>query len=227
VGLDAFSVPMQGAGAGRAEHRMLYTALLYTPQKEHSRYLVGFELDSLAAQVRTQTRALGIQQVSELIVVTDGGNGLEEALQRHLAEDLTTIRDWYHAAEHLCDFAKVRHARDDEARQRWLDNERPRALGECGQHAYLRVVHSADLFRPCLFGTLVGCAADALSLLVLTLLSAVSAADSFSSPNVAQFDLGIRETHALLFGSRVQTKVSGKSADSGSLVSYLVRARVI
>jgi len=37
------------------------------------------------------------------------GNGLEEALQRHLAEDLTTILDWYHAAEHLGDFAKVWH----------------------------------------------------------------------------------------------------------------------
>src|SRR5207237_571739 len=31
VGLDAFSVPMQGPGASKAPHRMLYTALLYTP----------------------------------------------------------------------------------------------------------------------------------------------------------------------------------------------------
>src|SRR5437867_3275405 len=40
VGLDAFSVPMQGPRAGAAEHRMLYTALLYTPDKKHTRYLV-------------------------------------------------------------------------------------------------------------------------------------------------------------------------------------------
>lgn len=119
VGLDAFSVPMQGMGAGKAEHRMLYTALLYTPQKEHSRYLVDFDLDGLAEQVRGQARAVGLTQVSDLIAVTDGGNGLEEALQRHLADHLTTILDWYHAAEHLCDFAKVWHARDDEARQQW------------------------------------------------------------------------------------------------------------
>jgi len=119
IGLDAFSVPMQGPGAGKAEHRMLYTALLYTPQKEHTRYLVDFDLDALAEQVRAQARAVGLVQVSELIAVTDGGNGLEEALQRHLAENLTTILDWYHAAEHLCDFAKVWHARDDEARQQW------------------------------------------------------------------------------------------------------------
>jgi len=121
VGLDAFSVPMQGPGAAKAEHRMLYTALLYTPEKEHSRYLVDFELDALAEQVRAQARALGITEVSALIAVTDGGNGLEEALQRHLADNLTTILDWYHAAEHLGDFAKLWHARDEGARQQWTD----------------------------------------------------------------------------------------------------------
>ena len=119
VGLDAFSVPMQGPGAGKAEHRMLYTALLYTPGKEHTRYLVDFELDALAEQVRHQARALGLAQVSELIAITDGGNGLEEALQRNLAEDLRTILDWYHAAEHLADFAKAWLDRDESARQAW------------------------------------------------------------------------------------------------------------
>lgn len=119
VGLDAFSVPMQGPGASKAEHRMLYTALLYTPDKEHTRYLVDFELDTLAEQVRAQARALGVTQVSDLIAVTDGGNGLEEALQRHLADNLTTILDWYHAAEHLGDFAKAWHCRDETARQAW------------------------------------------------------------------------------------------------------------
>jgi HEPN domain-containing protein len=119
VGLDAFSVPMQGIGASKAEHRMLYTALLYTPNKEHTRYLVDFELETLAEQVRSQARALGVTEVSDLIAVTDGGNGLEEALQRHLAEHLITILDWYHAAEHICDFAKVWHASAEEARQQW------------------------------------------------------------------------------------------------------------
>jgi hypothetical protein len=119
VGLDAFSVPMQGMGAGKAEHRMLYTALLYTPEKEHSRYLVDFDLDGLAEQVRSQARAVGLTQVSDLIAVTDGGNGLEEALQRHLADSLTTILDWYHAAEHLCAFARVWHCREDEACRQW------------------------------------------------------------------------------------------------------------
>jgi uncharacterized protein UPF0236 len=144
VGLDAFSVPMQGPGAGKAEHRMLYTALLYTPGKEHTRYLVDFELDALAEQVRWQAGALGISQVSDLIAVTDGGNGLEEALQRNLAEDVTTILDWYHAAEHLCDFAKVWHARDEAAREQW-QAEAKGILYEQGGEALLAHLQALQL----------------------------------------------------------------------------------
>jgi hypothetical protein len=145
IGLDAFSVPMQGPGASKAEHRMLYTALLYTPQKEHTRYLVDFDLDALAAQVRAQARALGLRQVQQLIAVTDGGNGLEEALQRHLADNLTMILDWYHAAEHLCDFAKVWHARDEVARQQWAEQAKG-LLYEQGGEALL--MHLQALVLP-------------------------------------------------------------------------------
>lgn len=144
VGLDAFSVPMQGVQASKAEHRMLYTALLYTPKKEHTRYLVDFELDRLAEQVRSQARSLGIAQVSDLIAVTDGGNGLEEALQRHLAENLTAILDWYHAAEHICDFAKVWHAHDDEARVEW-QQEAKSLLYEQGGEALLAYLNAIEL----------------------------------------------------------------------------------
>ena len=144
VGLDAFSVPMQGPGAGKAEHRMLYTALLYTPGKEHTRYLVDFDLDALAEQVRWQARALGVAHVSELIAVTDGGNGLEEALQRNLAEDLRTILDWYHAAEHLADFAKAWLAREEAARQAWL-REATGILYERGGEALLAHLRALTL----------------------------------------------------------------------------------
>ncbi len=40
-------------------------------------------------------------------------------MQRHLAENLRTILDWYHAAQHLCDFAKVWHGEDEAARTQW------------------------------------------------------------------------------------------------------------
>lgn len=121
VGLDAFSVPMQGVLGMKAEHRMLYMALLYTPKKEHTRYLVDFELEALAEQIRSQARAVGLTDVSQLIAITDGGNGLEEALQRHLATNLTTILDWYHAAEHISDFAKVWLPGDEAPRTAWRE----------------------------------------------------------------------------------------------------------
>ena len=145
IGLDAFSVPMQGPGATQAEHRMLYTALVYTPNKEHTRYLVDFELDALAEQVRSQARACGVSQVQNLIAVTDGGNGLEEALQRHLADNLTTILDWYHAAEHVCKFAGVLHARDETVRKTW-EEEAKSILYEQGGEALL--THLGALVLP-------------------------------------------------------------------------------
>jgi hypothetical protein len=144
IGVDAFSVPMQGAGGGKAQHRMLYTALLYTPEKEHTRYLVDFELDDLAGLVRCQARALGVAQVSDLIAVTDGGNGLEEALQRHLADNLQTILDWYHAAEHICEFAKTWHALDEPAGTAWA-NEAKGILYEQGGEALLAHLQSIRL----------------------------------------------------------------------------------
>lgn len=137
VGLDAFSVPMQGIQGAKAEHRMLYTALLYTPKKEHTRYLVDFELDELAKQVRSQAGVVGLSDVSQLIAITDGGNGLEEALQRHLAENITTILDWYHAVEHLSDFAKVWHSDNDGLCEQWRE-EATGILFEQGGEALLR-----------------------------------------------------------------------------------------
>ena len=142
VGLDAFSVPMQGPEGAKAEHRMLYTALLYTPDKRHTRYLVDFDLDALAAQVRALAQALGVPQVSDLIAITDGGNGLEEALGRHLADNLQTILDWYHAAEHLHAFAAVWHARDAEAARRWSEGAKTVLYEEGGEPllAHLRAL---------------------------------------------------------------------------------------
>ena len=144
VGLDAFSVPMQGAGAGSAEHRMLYAALVYTPDKQHHRYLVDFELDVLAEQLRSQVRACGLKDVDQLVAITDGGNGLEEALQRHLSDGLITVLDWFHAAEHVCDFAKARYGPDDESRTKWAV-EAKGILYERGGEALLAHLHAVEL----------------------------------------------------------------------------------
>jgi hypothetical protein len=144
VGLDAFGVPMHGAGAGAAEHRMPYAALVYTPDQKHHRYLVDFEWDVLAEQWRSPVRACGLRDVGPLVAITDGGNGLEEALHRHLSDDPAAVRDWYHAAEHLCDFAAVRFGADEESRAGWAA-EAKGILYARGGEALLRHLRSVEL----------------------------------------------------------------------------------
>jgi len=112
LGLDAFSVPMQKSGGGRSEGRMLYTAILYTPDKKHSHYLVDFDLDRLAGQLRQAAVALGLSVAEQLIALTDAGNGIEAALRRHFTVDLLCILDWFHASEHLHAFAAALHAQE-------------------------------------------------------------------------------------------------------------------
>lgn len=119
LGLDAFSVPIQLSGGAKAEGRMLYTAILYTPDKSRSHYLVDFDLGRLVGQMRQAAVRFELGQANQLIALTDGGNGLEEALRRNFDEDLTCILDYYHASEHLHDYAKVLHGPGTAAAAAW------------------------------------------------------------------------------------------------------------
>lgn len=119
LGLDAFAVPSQLAGGKKALHRMLYTATLYTPDKSQTHYLVEIDLDAIAAQMRSAAKALGLGRANQLVAISDGGNGLEEAIKRHFDDDLLCILDWYHAAEHLHAYAKALHSRDAAACAAW------------------------------------------------------------------------------------------------------------
>jgi hypothetical protein len=113
LGLDAFSVPMQGSKGAKAEGRMIYTAVLYSPNKQHSHYLVDFDLARLAAQMRQAALKLGLGRADRLIALTDAGNGLEEALRRNFDGGLLCILDWYHASQHLHDYAKAAYGQGE------------------------------------------------------------------------------------------------------------------
>jgi hypothetical protein len=119
LGLDAFSVPIQEPGGGKAEGRMLYTAVLYTPDKKHSHYLADFDLDRLAAQTRQAAKALGLAAADHVVAITDAGNGIEAALRRHFWDDLLCVLDWYHASQHLHAYAGWLHAHDPAAAGSW------------------------------------------------------------------------------------------------------------
>lgn len=121
LGLDAFSVPIQASGGGKADHRMIYTAVLYTPDKSRSHYLADFDLARIAAQTREAYKALGLAKADQVIAITDGGNGLREALRRNFWDDLTCILDYYHAAKHLHDYAKGLHAGDAAGMEIWSE----------------------------------------------------------------------------------------------------------
>jgi hypothetical protein len=121
IGLDAFSVPIQKSGGKKAEYRMLYTATLYTPDKSQTHYLVDFDLNRIAGQLREASKRLGLGAAHQLVAISDAGNGLEEALRRHFWDDLTCILDWYHASEHLHGYAKALHGRDEGARAGWVE----------------------------------------------------------------------------------------------------------
>jgi hypothetical protein len=118
LGLDAFSVPIQGVKGAKAEHRMIYTAVLYTPDKKHSHYLVDFDLGGLAAQMRRAAVKLGLAAAARLIALTDAGNGLEDALLRNFDSGLLCILDWYHASQHLHDYSKL--AYDEAEAAAWV-----------------------------------------------------------------------------------------------------------
>jgi hypothetical protein len=117
--LDAFGVPMQNPGGAKAEHRMLYTGILYTPDKGRALYLVDFELDLIAGQMREAAKAYGLGEAGQLIAISDAGNGLEGALHRHFHDDMLCILDWYHAAGHLHEYARCLHPGDDGQAQAW------------------------------------------------------------------------------------------------------------
>jgi hypothetical protein len=136
VGLDAFSVPIQLSGGKKADHRMLYVATLYTPDKKRTHYLVDFELDTLAAQLRAAARKLGLSVAGQVIALSDGGNGLEEALRRHLWADLLCILDWYHASQHVHDYARTLHPRDAASQAAWAQQAKD-LLHEQGGSALL------------------------------------------------------------------------------------------
>ena len=49
------------------------------------------------------------------VAISDGGSGIEDGLRTHLPRVEAVIPDFYHAAEHLSDWAKALHPDADEA----------------------------------------------------------------------------------------------------------------
>jgi len=128
VSVDATCVRQQAQGGGPAEGRMPYVAAVYNPAppppaagaadgprpRMQARYLAGlYDLDELGLQLRRQAAQVGMDAAEVWIALSDGGNGLEEFLQRNFNRaDLVVILDFWHAASYLEELARAWHPQD-------------------------------------------------------------------------------------------------------------------
>lgn len=131
VSTDATGVGQQGPQGAKAEGRMVQLGMLYNPIPEdpkrwakpdgrrppwQARYVAGLDgLAALGEPLRRQGAQIGMDRAERWIALSDGGSGLEDFLRVHFPRVEAIILDFYHVAEHLNDFAKVWHARDEAA----------------------------------------------------------------------------------------------------------------
>lgn len=136
ISLDLTGVRQQAKDGGAAEGRMPYVAMVYNPVPElpkdcpypppakavmQARYLSGlYDLDELGLQLRKQAAQVGMDQAEIWIGLTDGGNGLEEFIRKNFPRDPVLILDFWHAADHLTELAKLLHPDDEEKRNTLL-----------------------------------------------------------------------------------------------------------
>ncbi len=134
VSLDATGVLQQGPHAEKADGRMAWVTAVFNPQPTHKkqrrqvwerRYVSGLlSLPEIGAQLRRECQAVGVGQADLVIGLTDGGAGLEDCLTevlRGLTRQMVFILDFYHASEHVREFAKVLIPDDDERRREQTD----------------------------------------------------------------------------------------------------------
>jgi hypothetical protein len=159
ISLDATAVRQQGPQAQKQEARMPWVASVFNPQPQgvtgsrrvrETRYVSGLmSLPELGAQLRRECRAVGVQHADVVIGLTDGGNGLEECLIDVLAgwaPDRVFILDFWHAGEHLGEFARTLIPHDEERRtaqeKAWCHR-----LKQEGGAALLQELETLDLSR--------------------------------------------------------------------------------
>lgn len=117
VGLDAFAVPTRTTG--KVDWKMLYVGLLYDPGKDHTLYVVDYDFEQVARQLRNYAVALGVGQVQTLVALTDGGNGLERVLRQGVSGALVCVLDWWHLAQKIHELGGLLHEQDPGASAAW------------------------------------------------------------------------------------------------------------
>lgn len=155
--VDATGVRQQGPHGEKAEGRMPWVATVFNPQPMHeprrrqlipeSRCVSGImTLDEIGRQLRRDCQAVGLPRADLVIALTDGGSGLEDCLLGVLggvAQELMFILDFWHASDHLQEFANLfvaEESRRQEQVEAWCHR-----LKHAGGQAVLEELESLDL----------------------------------------------------------------------------------
>jgi hypothetical protein len=128
VSIDLTGVRKQGPAGASAEGEMIAVGMVYNPIPKDSdrwaipngrrpcwqtRYVTSLEgQEAVAEPLRHMAARVGLSQAQRLIAVSDGGAGLEDLMRRTFGRIDEVILDFYHASEHLGDFAKTWHFGD-------------------------------------------------------------------------------------------------------------------
>lgn len=123
VSIDLTGVRRQGPDGAAAEGEMIAVGMVYNPVPEdrerraspngrrppwQARYVCSAEgQEAVAEPLRHTASRVGMGAARRWIAVCDGGSGLEDLLRRTFGRIDAVILDFFHASEHLGDFAKA------------------------------------------------------------------------------------------------------------------------
>lgn len=163
IGLDATGVRQQGPHAERAEGRMPWVGVIFNPNLQatkrqqrmwDSRYVSGLmSLEEIGAQLRRECAAVGVDKADRVVALSDGGclikrRGIENCLTDvlgGLANEFVFILDFWHAADHVQEFAKLFIVNEGARQQQvkaWCH-----MLKHKGGHALLETIEGLELSR--------------------------------------------------------------------------------
>jgi len=120
VAADSTGVGMQGPGGSAVEGRMAAVGMIWNAgDGGRVRYVCGLAggLAGLGQTLRQQAAQVNLDAAQRWVALSDGGAGIEDWLRTNFPRVEAVILDFYHAAEHLCDWAKVWHASVEEAQR--------------------------------------------------------------------------------------------------------------
>jgi len=144
---DSTGVGMQGEHGAAADGRMAAVGMVYNPGVAgQARYLAGLTggLAGLGEPLRRQGAQVGMDRADRWLAISDGGAGIEDFLRAAFPRVEVVILDFYHAAEHLSEWARAWHPDDPAAAEQLAGPWRHR-LKHDGGAAVLAALAAVDV----------------------------------------------------------------------------------